>query len=196
MAKFRSISAKLKLALAGGVALLVVLVLVFGSSSPTQPGSQTPLTTTSNTSSSSSATSGSSQVPTFGAGGGSGAGGKKKAGGGGGAGGKNKTGRVSGGSGAALAQKQTQGVDVPHANPLEAFQSQFEASHLLLQRVPLTKSGVTLSLGAFGDSQKPGIQVNFSGSLAHARKVVAQVFAQYHDHERGYLIRYSGSFGG
>jgi len=87
----------------------------------------------------------------------------------------------------------TQGVDAQENNPaIVKSQKQALASHLVFQKLPITEGGVTLGVGAFGTSQQPGIDVTYSTSSQQAHNVVASVFAQYHDSETDYEIRYSG----
>jgi len=87
----------------------------------------------------------------------------------------------------------TQGVDAQDKNPaVVKAQKQVTSSHPIFQKLPITESGVTLDVGAFGTAQQPGISVTYSTSQQQAHDVVARVFAQYHDSETDYEIHYSG----
>jgi hypothetical protein len=157
------------------VIAVIALIILIGALSGSTPSPKSAVIGPGTVHSSTTSSNGGTQVPNFGANG--------------------PTGVVSGTATAqALAQARaaTQGVDPQQADPvLRAQEGRAIAAHPLYQHIPVSESGVTLSVGVFGDTQRPGISVVYAGSLKHAREVAAQVFARYHDQERDYRIQYS-----
>jgi hypothetical protein len=172
---------KAKLSVAGVIAMIILVAVIAGPGTQrtaTTPGSTTPTVT------SPAGSTPTSTVPNFGANGPSGAIGTNP--------GKGSTGTLSAAQQLALVRGETQGVDPQTTDPAAGGATlQSVRSHPLYQLLPLSKGTVTLAVGAFGDTQEPGVQVNYTGSLARAHALVAQVFAQHHDKEQRYQIRYS-----
>jgi hypothetical protein len=99
----------------------------------------------------------------------------------------------SGSSGPGSLSVKPEGTDRQERSPaIQQAQKQTISSHPIFQRLPISQGGVTLSVGGFGDSQAPGIEVTYTTSLQQAHDIVAALFSQAHDNQASYTIRYSG----